>query len=388
MSTQERKSILDLPVKVILTEAGTTFFINNNKTLKKFRLADNMEEYGIFMDRVTPLSLQRMLLVDYVSKVEISKSEFMSSRQEIMDLSKLVVYSLLYRQYDSYIFSRILGSDLIKKWNRLNPANIIDEKTRINDSFLQNVLKDREAEIREIKQQILNPLYSLINHNATLLPDEKNIHLLLSEKFLTTLRPFIWFIIAKFKGSDGYEQMITDIRTSLAEYMEKSKIAEYVSLMIMELAANSENSNLKREAKIIYKGTVDMNAVLFDPNIRRQVIESLERKRELVYLSWKIGSKSTSIGTQGRLQITLFNKESEYQRMKDAVEQKKNADLKKKSLQDFYKELPESEANTELGLYYLSYLSEACEKVNVKFESHVNQIPGSDLILVSMSLYL
>ena len=155
MSTQERKSILDLPVKVILTEAGTTFFINNNKTLKKFRLADNVEEYGVFLDRFAPMSLQRMLLVDYVSKVEISKSEFMTSRQEIMDLSKLIVYSLLYRQYDSYIFSRILSSDLIKKWNRLNPANIIDEKTRINDTFLQNVLKEKEPDIREIKQQIL-----------------------------------------------------------------------------------------------------------------------------------------------------------------------------------------------------------------------------------------
>ena len=387
MSNQERKNILDLPVKVILTESGSTFFINNNKTLKKFRLADNVEEYGIFLDRFTPISLQRMLLVDYISKVEISKSEFMSTRQEIMDLSKLIVYSLLYRQYDFYIFSRILSSDVIKKWNRLNPANIIDEKTRINDTYLQNVLKEKEKEILQIKQQVLDPLYASINHNAALLPDEKNIQLLLSEKFLTTLRPFTWFIIAKFKESDGHEQVIADIRDSLSEYMEKAKIAEYVSLMIMELAANAENSNLKREAKAIFKGAVDMNAVLFDSNIRKQVIESLERKGELVYLSWKLGSKSTSIGMQGRLQITIFNKESEYEHMRNAVEEKKNADLKKKSLQDFYRELPDSEANTELGLYYLSYLSEACEKVNVKFESHVNQIPGTDLTLVTLCLY-
>jgi len=31
----------------------------------------------------------------------------MSTRQEIMDLSKLVVYSMLYRQYDAYIFARV-----------------------------------------------------------------------------------------------------------------------------------------------------------------------------------------------------------------------------------------------------------------------------------------
>ncbi|HUW41558.1 MAG TPA: hypothetical protein VMV90_11155 [Rectinemataceae bacterium] len=388
MRMQERKSCIDLPVKLVLTEEGTTFFIRNGKNLKKFKLADNVEEYGIILDNFTPASLQRMMLVDYISKVEISKSEFMSSRQEIMDLSKLVVYSMLYRQYDSYIFARVLASDVIKKWNRLNPANIIDDKTRINDAFLQSVLKEKEKDLYDIKQQILAPMYAYISKNSALLPEEKNIQLLLSEKFLNNLRPFTWFIVAKFKGSEGYEQLVKDFRTSLAEYMEKSKIAEYISLMIMELAMNAENSNLKREAKAIFKGAVDMNAVLFDPNIRRQVLDSLERKGELVYLSWKIGSRGVSVGTQGRLQITLYNKESEYQSVKEIFDEHKNADLKKKSLMDFYKQLPDGEANTELGLYYLSYLSEACEKVNVKFESLVNQMPGSDLTIITLALYL
>lgn len=388
MRMQERKNCIDLPVKLVLTEEGTTFFIRNGKNLKKFKLADNVEEYGIVLDSFTPSSLQRMMLVDYISKVEISKSEFMSSRQEIMDLSKLVVYSMLYRQYDGYIFARVLASDIIKKWNRLNPANIIDDKTRINDAFLQSVLKEKEKDIYEIKQQILAPMYAYISKNTTLLPEEKNIQLLLSEKFLNNLRPFTWFIVTKFKGSEGYDQLVKDFRTSLAEYMEKSKIAEYISLMIMELAMNAENSNLKREAKAIFKGAVDMNAVLFDPNIRRQVLDSLERRGELVYLSWRIGSRGVSVGTQGRLQITLYNKESEYQSVKEIFDEHKNADLKKKSLQDFYKQLPEGEANTELGLYYLSYLSEACEKVNVKFESLVNQVAGSDLTVITLAIYL
>jgi hypothetical protein len=385
---QERKSVIDLPVKLVLTEEGTSFFIRKGKNLKKFKLADNVEEYGIVLDTFSPASLQRMMLVDYISKVEISKSEFMSTRQEIMDLSKLVVYSMLYRQYDAYIFARVLASDVIKKWNRLNPSNIIDDKTKINDAFLQSVLKEKEKLLLEIKQEILSPMYSYISKNSSLLPEEKNVQLLLSEKFLNNLRPFTWFIVAKFKGSDGYDQLIKDVRASLSDYMEKSKIAEYVSLMIIELAMNAENSNLKREAKAVFKGAVDMNAVLFDPNIRRQVIESLERKGELVYLSWKIGSRGATVGMQGRLQITLYNKESEYQTVKEIFEDRKSADLRKKSLQDFYKQLPEGEANTELGLYYLSYLSEACDKVNVKFESLVNQMAGSDLTVITLALNL
>ena len=46
-----------------------------------------------------------------------------------------------------------------------------------------------------ITQEILSPLYTFINKNTSLLPEEKNIQLLLSEKFMNNLRPFTWFII-------------------------------------------------------------------------------------------------------------------------------------------------------------------------------------------------
>ncbi len=385
MAAGEKKSILNLPLKIILTQEGSTFFIRQNKKLLKFKLADNVEEYGISLDVFTPATIQRLLLIDYISKIEISKPEFVSSRPETMDLSKLIVYSVLYRQYDAYIFNKILSSDVIKKWNRLNPANIIDEKTHINDNFLRNVLKKNEKIIYEAKQEILSPLYTFINKNASLLPEEKNIQLLLSEKFMNNLRPFTWFIITKFRDADGFDTILRTIRSSLTEYMDKAKIAEYISLMIMELVVNAENTNLRKEVKNMYKGTVDPNTVMFDPNIRKKVIAELERKHELVFLSWKLGGGSTSIGTQGKLQVTIYNKDDQSETVRESINDKKNADLKKKSLIDFYREIPEGEEDTNLGMYYLSYLSEACEKVNVRFESNANQFRESDLTVINLS---
>ncbi len=385
MAAGEKKSILNLPLKIILTQEGSTFFIRQNKKLLKFKLADNVEEYGILLEEFTPATVQRLLLIDYISKIEISKPEFVSSRQETMDLSKLIVYSVLYRQYDAYIFNQILSSDVIKKWNRLNPANIIDDKTHINDNFLRNVLKKNEKIIYEAKQEILSPLYTFINKNTSLLPEEKNIQLLLSEKFMNNLRPFTWFIITKFKDADGFDSILRTIRSSLTEYMDKAKIAEYISLMLMELVINAENNNLRKEVKNMYKGSVDPNTVMFDPNIRKKVIAELERKHELVFLSWKLGGGSTSIGTQGKLQVTLYNKDEQSETVRESINDKKNADLKKKSLIDFYREIPEGEEDTSLGMYYLSYLSEACEKVNVRFESNANQFRDSDLTVINLS---
>lgn len=388
MSKPDRKTVLDLPLKVVLTEEGTTVFIRQNKKLAKFKLADNVEEYGLLLERFVPSSIQQMLLIDYISKIEISRPEFVSRRQEIMDLSKLIIYGLLYRQYNEYLFARLLASDVIKRWNRSNPSSIIDEKTHFNDSFLQNYLKDHTADLDRLKEEILGPLRTAITKNSNLLPDEKNIQLFLSEKFLNKLRPVCWFILLKFRDVEGFQTLVQELRSSLGIYMEKSRIAEYVALMIMELAVNAENTNLRREAATLYRGAIDPNAVLFDPNIRQRVIHELAKQNELLYLSWKIGGTSSSIGTQGKLQVTLYNRETDYQVLKDSIDSKKAADLKRKSLFDFYKALPETGADTDLGLYYLSYLNEACEKVGVKFESLVNQMKNSDTMVLSLSFNL
>ena len=156
--------------------------------------------------------------------------------------------------------------------------------------------------------------------------------------------------------------------------------------MLMELALSSENANMKKEAKIMYRGMEDNEMLIYDPEVRQKIIAELTRKHELVFISWKLGGGSTSIGKQGRLQITLYNKDDEFQEVKENIETKKSANLDKKSLIDFYRELPEGQEGTDLGLYYLSYLDEACKKVNVKFESLVNQYSSSDLTVINLIL--
>ncbi len=380
----DKKSLLDLPLKVVLTEQGVSHFISRNKKLAKFRLADNVEESGVIMNKFAPLSLQRMILVDYVSKLEISMPEFVSSRQEIMDLSKLVVYSILYKQFDREIKAALLATDVVHKFNRANPSQLLDEKTNLSDTVIRSRMANKENAIKEATTEILKPLYERIVNDSQLTPEEKNVYLLMTEKLLTKLSPFNWYIIIKFFKKEGFGEMVSSIRQTLQQYMEKSKIAEYISLMVMELALNCENANMRKEARIMYRGIEDSDLLIYDPDVRKKIIEELTQKGELVFISWKLGGGSLAIGKQGRLQITLYNKDDKFQEFKENVQNGKNADTGKKSLIDFYRDVPNGQEGTDLGLYYLSYLDEACKKVNVKFESLVNQFNSSDLTVINL----
>ena len=386
MSASGKKLLLELPLKVILTENGASNFISHKKRLLRFRLADNVDEYGISLNQFSPQSIQSMLLLDYISKIEISMPEFVSSRQEVMDLSKLIVYSLLYKQFDRDIYSALIQCSCVRDHNRKHPANLIDEKTKIGEKQLRVALSNprMDAIIQEKRREILEPVWAGIRENKDYSIEEKNIYMLMSEKFMNRMSLMNWYIITLFQKDPNFEQMIVQIRNLLAQYMEKSKVAEYISVMVMELALNSENTNIRKEAKRMYPDVDDLDALVLDPEVRSKIVKTLESKHSLVFLSWKLGGGSSSIGKQGRLQITLYNKSDDFQEIKDDIETKMTADTKKRTLIDFYRELPAGQEGTDLGLYYLSYLDDACKKVNVKFESLVNQFASNDLTVINL----
>ncbi len=385
MSASDKKFLLELPLKVILTEDGASNFISHNKKLLRFRLADNLDEYGISLNKFSPQSIQSMILLDYISKIEISMSEFVSSRQEVMDLSKVIVYSLLYKQFDREVYNALIQCECVKKHNRANPAKLIDNKTQMSDRQLRSTLSGKQTVIQTTRKTILDPIWNSIMSNKDYSAEEKNVYLLMSEKFLNRLGLMNWYIITTFHKNEGANEMFIAIRNLLNSYMEKSKVAEYISVMVMELALNNENTNIRKEARKMYHGIDDIDALVFDPEIRAKIVQELQRKHELVFLSWKLGGGASSIGKQGRLSITLYNKDDEFQEVKENIETAKSSNTAKKTLIDFYRELPEGQEGTDLGLYYLSYLDDACKKVNVKFESLVNQYSASDLTVINLN---
>lgn len=383
MGDNGKKFSLNLPLKVILSEQGTSHFISNKKKLTHFKLADNMEEVGISVNPFNPQSIQNMIMVDYVSKLEVSMSEFVSVRQDVMDLSKVIVFSLMYKQFDRALYSEIVKSDCVAKYNRAHPRNIIDETNRIPDSKLRPIIAKSMTRISLAKKAILDPICKAIIANKEYSPQERNIYLLMAEKFLNRLSFMNWYVIMLFFQQEGFEKINVSIRHLIQEYMEKSRIADDISLLLMELVANSENTNLKKVALTMYNGAEDTTSILFDPEIREKLFAELKRQHKLVTLQWKMGGGSTAIGKQGRLQITLYNKNSEFQDVKNNIADKMATDTKKKTIVDFYRELPDGDEGSDLGMMYFSYLDESCKKVNVKFESIVNQL-SNDLTVINL----
>jgi hypothetical protein len=387
MPNKEKKRIFDFPVKYILTETGSSFFFMQKMRPTRIKMEDDTEEYGLTVESVTPASLQRLLLLDYISKIEFSGLDTATYRGDIVDLTKLIIYSLIYRQFIVVCFSRLVGTEPVKRWNRANPAEVIDEKTHFKNGFIQSFLRQNAQAVQTIRKELLGPLYQSITTDKALLAEEKNIRALLFEKLLDIMNPVSWYVLHKFWGSSDAVPLVREIKSCLLEYIEKTKIADYAALMIIELASNIESMNVQREAANLYKSPDAETMVMTDPKMRAAIIEELKRKNSLVTFLWRLGMGSQSPG-RGRFQISLYDREPNYQEIRGSVDATKSADINRKNFIDFYESLSKNGNASELGMYYLSYLSDACEQVGLRFEPMVNKVPRTTVSFTTFSFYM
>jgi hypothetical protein len=279
----------------------------------------------------------------------------------------------------------MFGSELIKKWNRANPFSVIDEKTQFKEGFLKQYLQDNSQDLEEIRKDLLGPFNDRIMNDKKLLAEEKNQQILLAEKMMTFAHPLVWFVMIRFRSDRDCRLLIGDMRLCLMEYMKKTIIAEYAAMMIIELACNIENLNLLHEAELQYKTkNIDLHRVLQDPGIRIPLLEVLKNKNSLITISWKLGGADSSIGKRGKFQVILYDRELHYQERKDNFDATKSADISRFNLSDFYKRLLKDGSDLDLGMYYLSFLSEACENAGIKFEAMVNEVRHAGLTITTL----
>ena len=380
MAANERKQFISLPLKFVFTEAGSSALLRQNVKINRLKMGDQTENYGVFMDKITPEFLQRMVMMNYISKIEVSGVEPVQSKTDIIELSKLIVSSILFRNFADVSLEQILASEPVKQWNHLNPSLVIDEKTQFKDGLLESFIERHPDELSEVQQELLDPIFKTIDNDTALEPDEKEHRRSMLYSMISSTHHLGWFTILKFQAARDFNILLRIMRRCLSEFLRKTNIAEYSSLMLMELASNIININIQKESKRLYQNKkLDARQVIQDPQLRLPVIESLRNKNSLLSFSWKLGGTSHSIGTRGRFQVVLYDQDINFVATKETHAQSKSADVRRSNLSEFYKKLSQSGNDLDLGMFYLSFLDEACNNMGIKFESMVNQTQSSGM---------
>ena len=385
----KRSPFIDLPLKITLTAAGVEWFVRNHRKLKRLPMVDKRLAYGIAVTTVPASSLQKMINIDYIAEVELARSEFSSKSKEVIDLTKLIVHRLLFKKFENETFRMLVGSALIKRWNRQNPGRWIDTDTPHNQAQVDSLFSAITSEIPAVSLDIQEPLIRKHVSNKALSEDERRLRAYLSDGFVLSASRLLWCVLAKSRGQTEYEALVEQLRGMLEVYIEKAIVSEYLALMVVELLGFTEVSHYQQVASRVLRGRKGGAARMIDESMRADVRRRMEAEGDLLSLTYQLGSKGTSIGMEHRLRVTICNQEQQgYQRIREQLEALISTDGKGRSLLDFSRKMPQQQVNTELGLYNLSYLQKECERQNVHVEISMSRVPHTDLTLINVTLQL
>ncbi len=366
MSRTNEQPIIDIPIKLIFSKSGVSYFIKNNKKLSRFRLSDNREEYGIQLTDFTPATIQKMLILGYINEIEFPITKIHPYRNRIIDFTKLVTFGMLYMQFSTTIFDRVINSEIVQAWNRKNIKNPIDFKTEVNQQVLATFLSNNSAAFSDLKEQVIFPAIAEERRKRRYTEEEIERYRLMADKFLTHVNPLVWFLLITYQQTREIGQILKYIRSDLLLYLTKSSVAEYFAFMLIEVLISTQK--------------------LADQAIKESKDNQKGKEEFEIYLLWKFKKDMHRADDRGKLHVIISNSKSKFEEVRSSVHYRAGQSVKAKSLEAFYGGESSESGESHLGLYYLSFLEEACRSMNLKFESFVNYDRANQQTLINLLL--
>lgn len=389
----EKDETIDGPLTLALTPTGVDGFLQRGQKIKKHRFFDGTEDYGLDLPVVSFRALQKMAMTGVVYKIERSTCYFAKERKHLMELTKCFAQSTVYRQFERRMWEIISKSELSVQWNRTYPRLNIGPGINTQAQAFQVLLEKSKDFIVARKQEVLKAVQTVIQKDSKSLDDEKRALILLAIRYINAIDPVVWLVIAMSKDSGSAGAVVAELQKLLVQYVGRSELPEYLALMIVELILMV--SGVKADSELSSAG----------------------EKNELVHISFELGSLKKSQEERTRVRIQIGNEGSDFQGLRTIIDQSSSLNLREKSLDVFFSGggmteisrqgslLPRSggmqtarpgsgatgtaepkNGGNELGIYYLSYLKDACKKMDISFDSFVNIVPHTNRTLINLVL--
>jgi hypothetical protein len=386
MKLNKKTAKIDLPLSLTLTDEGKYFF--NSRPAggpggKEYRfIGDTLR-----LDTYSAKTLQRLVYAGYVSDIETARTNFTSKRSELMDVSKLIAYGVLYKKFAMTVGRELNDNNVVVSWNRRNPHKALNEETIINSGNQMARIRDNEL-LQGIKRHVADTsVEELLSGDAKVSSEEREVTRYKAEYFLESINPLLWMLLARVKDTHDYAVTIAHIREILRTYLERTSIADYLSLLLIELVTVTETTLVKKGVGKYYDEHIDPRELMMNQEVRDFILRKMEEENYSALLAWRIQGKKSGFSGANPLQILLYNRILESEAVKRDIEEKKSVQTKGKGLADFYAGSSRNgEDENGLGMFYLTYLQEVCRDQGVRFDSYVNDLSEHDLTLINLAV--
>jgi len=385
-----RSTSINLPSKFILSDEGMSYFSQRNIPVRDLTTFDGRRKSGFFWPSFKAGLIQKMVVNRLLEMIEVDRHEFLTKREDIIDVTKLLVYGVLYKKFKPALNEILFKSEIIEKIKQANPKKNIGPDFKFNEDIVNNFMKTNGTAIATLKEILLLDPFAVIENDKDINERDKFEKKKIITRFLEQIDDNMWFLFHFLNKTKSKFEIIEQITRILISFFKKTKIADYIAFMLMELIQNAEKAHLEKLAKNkkLMSEEDNIDILLKSKQFREKLYDSAIKNRQFINLSYKFQGDVFSATNRLKLQIQIINKGLLVDKDKKKLTEKIKTDTKEKTLANFYKEGSGEKLGAGLGLYYLSYLEDACVEENMKFDARIVSDDKKEETIVMIILHI
>ena len=110
-----KKPDISLPAKFILTDEGLSYFSGRNIPVRDLVTYAGRRKSGFFWPSFKAALAQKLVVNRLLGQIDIERPEFLTKREEVIDITKLLVYGILYKKFKPTLNEILFNSEIIEK---------------------------------------------------------------------------------------------------------------------------------------------------------------------------------------------------------------------------------------------------------------------------------
>lgn len=381
---RQRDLFFRVPSRIILNEQGTSFFYSHNKPLHCFETADGGRHFGFHLERTGFSWLKKLIVNNYLRKMEIQVADISACRNRLEDAVKLVFFSMFRRRINLSILEDIYNAPLVRSWNRANPKNAIGPGMKIAEKSFRELLDSGSpGRLEELKTGLCRKIVKNLSPSLDR-EDSRDLCNFIAE-LVFHISPLVFFVLTRSSEKDAFT-LVQNISAGIAEVMHRFDIVNLASLFTIELVSAAERSALVR----LMENTGNITGLLEDPGKRKAIMAKGRFRGSTVVVA--VPGEIPRENRKLRFRISVYNDgadaEAERKLMEDFTD--RNLSFKDgRDLEDFFK-TPLSRRDSGLyednGLcfYHLNTLRDQCRKHRILLDAAIKNAHSEKSVVTTL----
>jgi hypothetical protein len=351
---------INLSVKLFLTDLGTESAGDSDKVQAMTDMGGNAGS-GIESRRIFAATLKDFIINSRINQIELERAELVSRRHELIDLTKLIVYAILYRLFPHNMF----------QW--LEARGLVEQK--LSPTVTRSLLEKHGPAIRQFRLRLLEQARGFQNDRSLGLSRDEETR---RKEVRSVTNRFLEMIPTEFYDSllrheEMQDELLAEGIGLLRLYLERTLISDYLSSAFLEWVENAERINMGRAFELLSARHRMETGEDFpyasldeyleqDPTRREELAGIAEQNRISLRIQWKFGKsrhgKNQNIEDTAVVKIRLRCQGLIGEWVRKHVEPRLNSPAHGHSLGELYQD----EESRSLGLWFTAFLREECRK--------------------------